>query len=314
MVSYFLQKHNSHFYKLLNSATIHIIAYCIMTLFVVASASAQSEIVLKTNEDSYYVTPQFTIYNTDPSISDFEDFFQSKQKNPFAFSTQTSFQFMNEGLWLHARVNNLTNDTKWMLSIRYAQILDARAYVVIDDEIIYQGQDGTALKSSNFSNPTFELVLPKYQSVDVYVYISSSNMALLVPIYLQTPDAQYEMTIQDYLIWGGLYGTLVIFALYTVIVTIKHRNIAYCLLLIHIAGLLIWQFNWSGHTEIVNNSFSGLLAIVQAEALFVLLCISSSTFTLLMLLNTELPKHLYVSLQSFIALCCVFFILFCFSN
>ena len=262
---------------------------------------AQNEIILTQTEEAELVTPKFAVYWQDGEPLSFDAFRANKDDMPYQFSEQSNFGFVREGLWFHARVNNQTDLNTWVLSVRFAQLQDAQLYLMYRGEVIYQGTDGIQNKTTNFANPTFEFSLPKDEIVDIFLYASSSSMSLLAPIYIQ-PESVHQRTNQiDFLLWGGFYGAILILAMYAITFSFNYPSINNLLFFTHIALVLIWQLNWSGHSHLLDEHFTNLFTLLKPEELVIFLCMSSSAFTLFLLPKTHYGKQMYVALIAFIA-------------
>ncbi|MFC4700974.1 response regulator [Glaciecola siphonariae] len=283
------------------------VAFCMflcLSLLVlhVPQALADNKIVLTQTEDAELVTPKFAVYWQDGEPLSFDSFRANKDTMPYQFSQQSNFGFVRDGLWFHARVTNQTELNDWVLSVRFAQLQDAQLYLMYRGDVIYQGTDGIKNKTSRYANPTFEFSLPKDETIDIFLYASSSSMSLLAPIYIQ-PEAVHDLTNQiDFLLWGGFYGAILILAMYAITFSFNYPSINNLLFFSHIAIVLLWQLNWSGHSHLLGGQFSALFNILKPEELLILLGISSSAFTLNLLPKTLYSKQLRLSLIMFVGI------------
>jgi two-component system sensor histidine kinase BarA len=288
--------------KLIFKLALIVWTFCVTALFCPPDAWAQNDIVLTQTEKAELVTPKFAVYWQDGKPLSFDKFRANKDTMAYQFSEQSNFGFVRDGLWFHARVNNQTDLSNWVLSVRFAQLQDAQLYLMYRGDVIYQGTDGIKNKSSSFANPTFEFSLPKGETIDIFLYASSSSMSLLAPIYLQ-PESVHDRTNQiDFLLWGGFYGAILILAMYAITFSFNYPSINNLLFFTHIALLLVWQLNWSGHSHLLGKEYVGFFSLLKPEELVILLCMSSSAFTLYLLPNNFYPKQIYFALISFIGL------------
>ncbi|WP_371193573.1 response regulator [Glaciecola sp. SC05] len=287
--------------KLKSYCVVFVFACILSGIFAAPKAHAQNEIVLAQTETAELVTPKFAVYWQDGEPLTFDAFRANKDNMPYQFSDRSNFGFVKDGLWFHAKAINRTDVEKWVLSVRFAQLEDAHVYIMYQGELIYQASDGIGNKGSNFANPTFEFNLPKDEHVDIFMYASSASMSLLAPIYLQS-EAVHEQTNQiDFLLWGGFYGAILILAMYAITFSFNYPSISNMLFFTHIAVVLVWQLNWSGHSNLIGNDFGQILSLLKPEELLILLCMSGTAFTLKLLPKEKYTKQMYVTLLIFIA-------------
>ncbi|WP_395340052.1 response regulator [Ningiella sp. W23] len=255
-----------------------------------SSVFAQNEIVLSQTQEAELVTPKFAVYWQDGEPLKFNEFRAVKDTLPYQFSTRSNFGFVRDGLWFHAQVINQTELNEWVLSIRFAQLHDARMYIVRGGNTIYEASDGIRNKNSSYAHPTFKFELPKEEKVDIFIYASSSSMSLLAPIYIQS-ETEHDLTNRiDFLLWGGFYGAILILAMYAISFSFNYPSLNNLLFFLHIAVVLIWQLNWSGHSHLLSDYIGGYIDLLLPEELLILLCLAACAFS-----TSLLPRRLYAS-------------------
>jgi two-component system sensor histidine kinase BarA len=288
MVSHFYRKHNFSLNKLFSKYAIFVFIFLCLGASVSPHASAESTIKLTQTENPELVTPKLAVYWQNGEALSFDAFRAEKDSMLFQFSKQSNFGFVEDGLWFHAKIVNQTQLDQWVLSVRFAQLHDAQLYLLNKGDIIYQSTDGINNKSSSYAYPTFEFSLPKNDTIDIFLYVSSSSMSLLAPIYIQ-PEASHKLTNQiDFLLWGGFYGAVLILAMYAITFSFNYPSMNNLLFFIHIAVVLIWQLNWSGHSHLLGEQLAAIFTVLKPEELLIMLSITGSAFTL-----NLLPKRFY---------------------
>lgn len=286
--------------KLARYLSVLVLLQFALSLFAASPLFAQNEIVLEQTEKAELVTPKFAVYWQDGEPLSFDAFRANKDNMPYQFSQKSNFGFVREGLWFHATAVNRTDTELWLLSVRFAQLQDAELFITYQGELIYQGSDGTLNKQSKYANPTFAFNLPKDEHVDIFLYASSASMSLLAPIYLQ-PESVHDQTTQiDFLLWGGFYGALLILAMYAITFSFNYPSLSNLLFFTHIATVLIWQLNWSGHSYLLGDQIWQVLSVVKPEALLIMLCISSTAFTLNLLPKQKYRQRMQFAMHGFI--------------
>nr|WP_168711012.1 hybrid sensor histidine kinase/response regulator [Ningiella ruwaisensis] len=295
----------------------------------------QNKIVLNDENAPALVTPKFAVYwdqeqgdqgrggqgrgkqeagvqdwgnplqGTRPSPAEplaFNEFKAKKDSLPYEFSNQANFGFVQNGLWFHAKIENQSDIEDWVLSVRFAQINDARLYLVHEGETIYEKTDGILNKHSHYANPTFEIRFEKNQTVDAYLYVSASSMSLLAPIYLE-PESAHSVTNKiDFLLWGGFYGTIIILAMYAITFSFNYPSLSNLLFFFHIFVVLKWQLSWSGHSYLLGDAFFAIFNYVRPEEIILLLGISSTAFTTQLLPRKKFSSRIYIMQIGFIVL------------
>lgn len=302
MVSHFLQKHNFQLNKLMLYLLVRFVAAIYLGAFAATHVSAQTEIVLEQVDKAELVTPKFAVYLQNDEPLAFEAFQASKDMIPYQFSDNANFGFVKNGLWFYAKAINQTDIENWVLSVRFAQLQDVGLYIMHRGDLIYQSSDGISDKRTNYAYPTFEFTLPKDQYVEVYMFATSKSMSLLAPIYIQ-PEEVHELTNQiDFLLWGGFYGAVLLLAMYAITFSFNYLSLSNLLFFIHIAAVLVWQLNWSGHSILIDNSLSRYISLIRPEELIIFLCTSSSAFTLNLLPKAKYALKMRISLLVFIGI------------
>lgn len=262
-------------------------------------AEAKTPVELSNLSDAALITPYFAVYEPTSENQSFNDFRATRTRLPLTYSENVNFGIVDNGLWFHGHIKNTTDIEKWVLSLRFAQLSDVQLYMLDQGEIFFEGSDGGLNKQSNYANPTFEFNIAKNQELEVYLYAKASSLSLLAPIYIQTEEIHSKTDQMDFLLWGGFYGTILILAMYAISFSFNYPKISNLLFFGHIAVILIWQVNWSGHQYLMEPGFTALFKMLRPEMLIVLLCISSTLFTLVVV-----PKSAYFA--KLLPICIVF--------
>ena len=255
-------------------------------------ALAKTPVELSQTDDSTLITPYFAVYEVSSENQDFDTFRAVKDSLALTYSDKTNFGYVENGLWFHGYIQNTSDIEKWVLSIRFAQLSDVRLYIFDQSTLIFESTDGSDNKQSSYANPTFALNLEKGKELEVFIYTKASSMSLLVPIYMHTEAVHGKTDQIDFLLWGGFYGTILILAMYAISFTFNYPKISNILFFGHIAVILVWQVNWSGHQYLMNETLGELFTIMRPEELILLLCISSSSFTLFLVPKSQYPVQL----------------------
>lgn len=135
---------------------------------------------------------------------------------------------------------------------------------------------------------------------DSFINTATTNMSMLTPVDVPT-QAVYSLASQlDFLLWGGFYGAILIFAMYAITFSFNSPSMSKLLFFTHIAVVFIWQLSRSGQSGLINNDFVQLIFLAKPQELLLLLCISSSAFTLSLLPKAKSTHTMHNALLVFI--------------
>ena len=308
MVAYFNQKHNRPLSKHVRLIQLLISICC---LFVQLTASAERNIIIIDDSfSSRLLSEEFSVYYQEARIMTFEEFRKSRPLTPFRNFNTSNFGFVKNGAWLYSKIENRSEISKWILNMRFSQLQDARVYISSENGLIYQNTDGIQNKSSPYPLPSFELELPKNVPLEIFIYVKSSSMSLVAPIYLQTELKQKEMFMLDFSIWGIYYGALVVLFLYaSTFIGYKNRPLS-GIFFAHLLIIFLFQLLWSGHSALLANWLSTLFLYVRAESMVLAMSASGTLLNLLIIPKDMYQRSLAKVLKYFIYLTIFFFLAF----
>jgi two-component system sensor histidine kinase BarA len=286
MVAYFNQKHNRPLSKHVRLIQFFISFCC---LFVQMTATAeQNSIIIDGSFSTRLLSEEFSVYYQESRILTFEEFRKSRPLSPYRNFHTSNFGFVQNGAWLYSKIENRSDTSKWMLNMRFSQLQHAHVYISAGNQLIYQNTDGIQNKSSPYPLPSFELELPKNVPLEIFIYVKSSSMSLVAPIYLQTALKHKNMFMLDFSIWGIYYGAIIVLFLYaSTFIGYKSKRLG----TIYFANLLVvfmFQLLWSGHSALLANWLSIFFLYLRAESMVFAM---SAIGTLLSLLI--IPKNIY---------------------
>ncbi|NCT47369.1 MAG: hybrid sensor histidine kinase/response regulator, partial [Paraglaciecola sp.] len=201
-----------------------------------------------------------------------DQFVWQKGENP-------NYGFTEQGVWLYTTLSNVTENEKWVVDIAFSQLDHADFYVLLDDEIIAQSLQGKSRFSQEYRLPTVKFVLPYAQTVDLLIRIQSSHSSLVAPVDIQTHSYHERTNFFDTLIWGLFYGGLLILALYNLIIYLGMREPSVIAYVGYILAVILWQFVWSGHSQLIMSAATSMWINQHTDLIFVIIGIFSGVFT-----------------------------------
>ena len=288
MVAYFKQKHNSTLSKHISFVQILVLLF---GLFVQVTTKAEhNSIIINNTDTTRLLSNEFSVYYNESRVLTYEEFKKTRHLLPYHKYSSPNYGSVSNGAWLYSRLENRSDISKWMLEIRYSQLQYADVYVKSEDSLIYSNSDGNQNKTSPFPLPSFELELPQDIPLEIYVYVNSSSMNLLAPIYLQNSVDRKTMTMLDFSIWGIFYGATLVLFLYATTFVIKKSRLIGGVYLAHLFVLLMFQFLWSGHSVLLGSWMNTLFIYIRAESMVFVITITSTILNLLIV-----PKNKYKS-------------------
>jgi two-component system sensor histidine kinase BarA len=281
MVAYFNQKHNRPFRKHRRLLQFFVAICCLATHFMVASE--KHTIIIDDSLTSRLLSEEFSVYYQESRVLTFEEFKKSRNLLPFRTFKTSNYGFVKNGAWLYSKVENRSQINRWIIDIRSAQLQNVQIYITSNGKLIQSGTDGIQNKTSPYPLPSFELDLPTNTTLEIYIYVNSSSMMLVAPIYLQTYNQQKTLLMLDFSIWGVFYGALVVLLLYAVTLIVYKSRLIGVVYIAHLFLILLFQLLWSGHTALLFGWINTLFLYVRAESMVMVMSISVTLLNLLLI-------------------------------
>jgi len=270
---------NKHTVKI----TLNIIICCFFALLSSGAQSSTQIITLKSSPDPILISQHFAVYKQSNRVLEFEEFSKARNFLPYGVTTSSNYGFEKNGVWLYARINNQSDLNDWTLSIRFSQLQDVKLYVRRGADLIYQGTDGMQNKTSPFALPNFALDLPSNETLELYIYVRSSSMSLVAPIYMQTSFQYALLSNIDYIVWGFLYGVLILLLIFALTFFVNNRHAVTLIYLGSLTTLLVFQLMWSGHAAHLPYWISHAFEFLRAESIVLLYVVFSTAFTIVII-------------------------------
>lgn len=286
MVAYFNQKHNRPLSKHVRLIPF-LISICCFFVHVTVAAERNS-IIIDGSFSTRLLSEEFSVYYQESRILTFEEFRKSRPLLPYRNFRTSNFGFVQNGAWLYSKMENRSDISKWTLNMRFSQLQDARVFIIAENKLIYQDTDGIQNKSSPYPLPSFDLRLPQNTPLEIFIYVKSSSMSLVAPIYLQTELKQKELFMLDFSIWGVYYGALFVLFLYASTFIGYKSKVLGSIFFANLFIVFMFQLLWSGHSALLLNWLSTFFLYVRAESMVLAISASGTLLNLLII-----PKDMY---------------------
>lgn len=155
----------------------------------------------------------------------------------------------NRAIWLHVPILNRTEITQWSVDIAFAQLERVEFYLVQNERVVAQTQQGKSLGNTMARYPSFHFELPTAQHSDLYVRIHSPNHIVLAPLQLQTSENFHRSASLDQAFWGIFYGGLTMLLLYNLMLYMATKDITLLAYLGVVTAAITFELIWSGHGQ-----------------------------------------------------------------
>ena len=198
----------------------------------------------------------------------------------WALGKNPNFGFYENGLWLYTRFSNVSSANEWVLKLEFSQLDKVDMFLLDDGELIASSSQGKLRNDNPYRMPILHAELPYATDVELFVRIESQSSGLIAPLEIQSAASFVRSNFFDNLFWGLFYGGLVILAIYNLVLYVGIREPSLLAYVVYISTVILWQFVWGGHMEMV---FPGGITPwlgQHTDLIFVIIGLSSGAFTL----------------------------------
>lgn len=278
----------------------------LLTLMLTGSANANSwhqlyepnDVVRLNHETRVLWEPQ------DQELS-LQDVLLRKEEFEWYTSGNPNYGLEDRGVWFLNRFTNVSDVNQWVIDIGFAQNQKVDFYLLSNDRIIAQSQQGKERLNQMYRFPTLVAELPFARQLELLIRVENDQQPLVVPIDIQSSRSHAKAMMLDNTLWGLFYGGLLMLFIYNLVLfagTREHSLIAY---IIYLPTVVFWQFVWGGHALLVLESESALWVNQHTDVIFLLVALAAGyfTFTFLETVRTA-PKmnKVLIPVMGFIAI------------
>jgi two-component system sensor histidine kinase BarA len=243
-------------------------------------AIAESTVQLISTDEVIRISPQLKVYREpDSQLGLFEvkgklsEFIWQPGDNP-------NYGFSDKGVWLHTTISNVTDNSEWVIDVAYTQLEKVDMYVLLDNQVVAQTNQGKFRTNPSYRFPTLKLDLAYAQTFDLFVRIEGQQSALISPIDISTRTQHEKINFFDNLIWGLFYGGLIMLALYNLTLYVSFKENSLIAYAGYILSVIVWQFVWGGHLHLLMSSNMTTWMGAHTDLIYVFLGVFSGLFTI----------------------------------
>lgn len=214
---------------------------CLFTLVLISysfEASASDHIALTSESTDIYVASH-TSYLEDKTqqltlkqlLSPTSHFRFKKNTSP-----QLDFGYSNSAWWVHFSVISHSENSAWYLLIDSMLGADLDIYIfpagTTKKHLLEETKTYTR-KIQDYRRPAWNFNLPQNQPMDIYIRATNGQKKVSLPIQILDTDSFLKKSTRDYVLYTGIYATLLALAFYQLIIYSGLREKSYLILGMH---------------------------------------------------------------------------------
>lgn len=260
------------------SKIVRMLCLVVFTL-VTAPSFAQSTIQLYDEKNTVDLSEHFAYYFEGSKTLTIEDVVKRRQQFQWYTEDNPNFGFHERGLWLANKLSNVSDVDEWVFKIPFSQLDTVDFYLVSGGRVLLESHQGKLQSDQIHRYPTLRANLPVATPLELYIRVESHSSSLIVPLKVQ-PENQFDKETQfDSVLWGLFYGGLIILAVYNLVLYVGVREPSLLAYVGYISAVLVWQFVWGGHIQLIFDNGLPDALVSHTELIFVVIGISSGIFT-----------------------------------
>jgi two-component system sensor histidine kinase BarA len=275
----------------------------LLLLLISSQSYAQSTVQLIETSSSIRLSGQLKILFEEDQQLTVQQVNQQIDRFVWQSGDNPNYGFTDKGAWLYTTISNVTDVNDWVIDVAFSQLEKVDIYILLEDKIISQTQQGKARFGQHYRLPTLKTQLPYAQTVSLFIRIETAHSSLVAPVDIQTQHYHEKINFYDNLIWGLFYGGLLILAVYNFVLFLGIREKSLIAYVGYIAAVIIWQFVWSGHSHLVMPEVFSRWENEHTDLIFIIIGVFSGLFTCVFLdIQKTAPKSYRVVATSIILL------------
>ncbi|WP_340679197.1 7TM diverse intracellular signaling domain-containing protein [Paraglaciecola sp.] len=264
---------------------------------------AQSTMQLIATDLTSRLSSQLRVYYESEGQLSIQQVSQNIDKFEWHSGHNPNYGFTDKGVWLYTTVSNVTDVEKWVVDVAFSQLDKVDIYLLLDGQILAQTKQGKEHFNQHYRLPTIKAKFPYAQTIELFIRIQSAHSSLIAPVDIQTYESHEKTNFYDTMIWGAFYGGLLILAIYNLIIYFGLNEKSLLAYVGYIASVILWQFVWSGHSQLIMPEGFSRWANQHTDLIFVIIGIFSGIFSWIFLsISENAPKSFYVVRASIIIL------------
>lgn len=253
--------------------------FLMMCLMCCASAEAQHTVQLINNDEVVRLSTHFNVLRETDKQYQIEEILMLSDNFVREPITNPNYGLSEHALWLKATFSNVTDTKNWVVDLGFTQLDKVDFYLVIDNQIVQQSQQGKSRLNQDYRFPTMALELPYAIPVSLFIRIESQSNSLIAPVDIQPAKTHTKINFLDNILWGLFYGGLIILAIYNFVLYFGNKEKSLLAYVGYIITVITWQFVWGGHIQVLlQHGFTHWLSL-HMDLIFVVIGIGSGVFT-----------------------------------
>lgn len=250
----------------------------LLMLLLSVSAFGQSTVQLYGDDASVRLSDYYAYYFEENGPMTIGEVMSVRGDFLWHIDDNPNFGFHNRGLWLSNKISNVSDIREWVFEMNFSQLDKVDFYLVADNRVLFQSHQGKRQSEQLHRRPTIRAELPLAQPLELYIRVESHSSSLIAPLMV-IPAAQHTYELQlDNLLWGLFYGGLIILAIYNLVLYFGAREPSLLAYVGYIITVLLWQFVWGGHVQMLAPMGLSPWLAEHTELIFVIIGISSGFF------------------------------------
>lgn len=274
-------------------------------------AYGQSNVQLISTDTTERLSGQLRVFYEPEQQMSVQDVGKIINQFEWQSGSNPNYGFSEHGVWLYTTISNVTDVDSWVIDVAFSQLDKVDIYLLLNGDVIAQTKQGKKRYNQNYRLPTIKVKLPYAQTIDLFVRVENNEASLIAPIDIQTQDRHERLGFYDTLIWGLFYGALLFLAVYNLLLYFGLGEKSLLSYVGYIIAVIIWQFVWSGHSQILMPEVFSRWESDHTELIFVVIGIFSGVFTCVFLdIQSTAPKtykfiRICIGLLVFLGLCSI---------
>jgi two-component system sensor histidine kinase BarA len=248
-------------------------------IFITCNVSGQSDIQLISGEGVNRLSSHLKIYRESQVPLSVEQARKLVSEFSVPADDNPNYGFTKHGVWLYTTISNVTDIEQWVIDVGFTQLDNVDMYLLVNGRVIAKAHQGKSRLNQHYRLPTLKAALPYSNTIELFIRLESQYSSLVAPIDIQTHDRHQRVNFFDNMLWGVFYGGLLILAIYNLVLYVGLREKTLLAYVIYILTVVIWQFVWGGHLNLVADSSIAAWFNRHTDLIYVLIGISSGVFT-----------------------------------
>ncbi|WP_338554327.1 sensor histidine kinase [Paenibacillus sp. KS-LC4] len=196
--------------------------------------AAAAKLIARDGAGVYSVNYNMAILEDKEGSWSLTDVQSPKLQNQFVpVEGKSSFGYTRSVYWMKITIRNESRSEYWQLSLQNP---------LMDHFNVYSSAE---VKRIRHHYPSYSLQLPAHLDTTIYMRFETPG-PFIIPMRLTEPDAIYEKTSLEFVLYGLYYGIILTIVMYMLSLYASIRNSSYIFYVLYILCYSASQFVWDG--------------------------------------------------------------------